>query len=185
MLTFGSAYGIRTRVPCVRGMNPRPLDESAIGKALRLMSFAEAGGFEPPVQLPVRQFSKLLVSATHPNFQTGVINRVQPFCGANVRPFFVVHKFFRKKIHFYSKKTGRRNGNAPILCLFARLIVSLTYGFRYSRSGTEGAARKEMKTQSLFLLFRVATEEERSSIKRKTSFPFVFLSLNRIFNSLF
>ena len=29
---------------------------------------AEAGGFEPPVQLPVRQFSKLVVSATHPNF---------------------------------------------------------------------------------------------------------------------
>ena len=31
-------------------------------------SFAEAGGFEPPVRLPVRQFSKLVVSATHPNF---------------------------------------------------------------------------------------------------------------------
>ena len=29
---------------------------------------AEAGGFEPPVREPVRQFSKLLVSATHPNF---------------------------------------------------------------------------------------------------------------------
>ena len=29
---------------------------------------AEAGGFEPPVRLPVRQFSKLLVSATHPHF---------------------------------------------------------------------------------------------------------------------
>ena len=27
---------------------------------------AEKGGFEPPVQFPVRQFSKLLVSATHP-----------------------------------------------------------------------------------------------------------------------
>ena len=29
---------------------------------------AEAGGFEPPVRLPVRQFSKLVVSATHPHF---------------------------------------------------------------------------------------------------------------------
>ena len=28
--------------------------------------FAERGGFEPPVGLPLRQFSKLLVSATHP-----------------------------------------------------------------------------------------------------------------------
>ncbi len=30
---------------------------------------AERGGFEPPVQLPVRQFSKLVVSATHPPLQ--------------------------------------------------------------------------------------------------------------------
>ena len=29
-------------------------------------SMAERGGFEPPVPLRVRQFSKLLVSATHP-----------------------------------------------------------------------------------------------------------------------
>ena len=29
---------------------------------------AEGGGFEPPVPLRVRQFSKLLVSATHPSF---------------------------------------------------------------------------------------------------------------------
>ena len=35
---------------------------------LCLLKGAEAGGFEPPVRLPVRQFSKLLVSATHPNF---------------------------------------------------------------------------------------------------------------------
>ena len=28
---------------------------------------AEKGGFEPPVPLRVRQFSKLLVSATHPS----------------------------------------------------------------------------------------------------------------------
>ena len=35
---------------------------------LKILSLAEAGGFEPPVRLPVRQFSKLVVSATHPNF---------------------------------------------------------------------------------------------------------------------
>ncbi len=29
---------------------------------------AEGGGFEPPVPLRVRQFSKLVVSATHPSF---------------------------------------------------------------------------------------------------------------------
>ena len=35
---------------------------------LSVMPFsAVRGGFEPPVQLPVRQFSKLVVSATHPS----------------------------------------------------------------------------------------------------------------------
>jgi hypothetical protein len=36
------------------------------GKSLHTSLLAEGGGFEPPVQLPVRQFSKLVVSATHP-----------------------------------------------------------------------------------------------------------------------
>ena len=40
------------------------------------VGFAEKGGFEPPVQLPVRQFSKLLVSATHPSLLTFV----KPMC---------------------------------------------------------------------------------------------------------
>ena len=35
-----------------------------------LLVDAEAGGFEPPVRKPVRQFSKLVVSATHPHFLT-------------------------------------------------------------------------------------------------------------------
>ena len=32
-------------------------------------SFAVRAGFEPAVRLPVRQFSKLVVSATHPSHQ--------------------------------------------------------------------------------------------------------------------
>ncbi len=36
---------------------------------IQIVISAEGGGFEPPVQLPVRQFSKLLVSATHPSLQ--------------------------------------------------------------------------------------------------------------------
>jgi len=34
-----------------------------------LSHLAERGGFEPPVPFRVRQFSKLLVSATHPPLQ--------------------------------------------------------------------------------------------------------------------
>ena len=39
------------------------------GEALRLLLFAVRAGFEPAVRLPVRQFSKLVVSATHPSHQ--------------------------------------------------------------------------------------------------------------------
>ena len=60
---------------------PFPLQRSkvlGIKKALpNRRAFAEAGGFEPPVQFPVRQFSKLVVSATHPHFQKQMLNR---FC---------------------------------------------------------------------------------------------------------
>ena len=44
---------------------------------LRIISlFAVRGGFEPPVRLPVRQFSKLVVSATHPNFLTALFSQM-------------------------------------------------------------------------------------------------------------
>ncbi len=38
-----------------------------------MLFFAERGGFEPPVQLPVRQFSKLVVSATHPSLLSSTV----------------------------------------------------------------------------------------------------------------
>lgn len=44
--------------------------------------FAEATRFELVVRLPVRQFSKLVVSATHPNFQNFAL------AGANIRRKF-------------------------------------------------------------------------------------------------
>ena len=51
-----------------------------LSKLCRFLSFlkAEAGGFEPPVQLPVRQFSKLVVSATHPHFLNLAIGGLTP-----------------------------------------------------------------------------------------------------------
>ena len=54
---------------------PKIIYKRAQKKLRQLAEFyqkAEAGGFEPPVRLPVRQFSKLLVSATHPNFQSSL-----------------------------------------------------------------------------------------------------------------
>ena len=56
----------------------------------KLIPTAEAGGFEPPVRLPVRQFSKLVVSATHPNFQSlrflADSNRRTRFCRPLTKP---------------------------------------------------------------------------------------------------
>ena len=51
---------------------------------------AERGGFEPPVQFPVRQFSKLLVSATHPSLLTFDLS------GANVKMIFSWAKYLVK-----------------------------------------------------------------------------------------
>ena len=69
---------------------------------------AEAGGFEPPVRLPVRQFSKLVVSATHPNFLEPAFSLK---CGANIGGTFGLRKsfskiFFSKAFNFYRKGTG-------------------------------------------------------------------------------
>lgn len=59
-------------------MPPKPIKRKKDGLQAVFLSFrfyplAEAGGFEPPVRLPVRQFSKLVVSATHPHFLITII----------------------------------------------------------------------------------------------------------------
>ena len=66
--------------------------------------FAEAGGFEPPVRLPVRQFSKLVVSATHPTFLLdSFLNHQASFSNAiaKVQLFFGSTKFFLYFFCFY------------------------------------------------------------------------------------
>ena len=71
---------------------------------------AEAGGFEPPVRKPVRQFSKLVVSATHPHFlRTAII-------GIALQRYIL---FFNKqvlKLLFFQKKI-----------LFLRLILKINH----------------------------------------------------------
>ena len=62
----GSGYGSRTRVPGVRGRYPRPLDEPTDGHLIK--DLRKVGDSNPRYGKPVRQFSKLVVSATHPTF---------------------------------------------------------------------------------------------------------------------
>ena len=65
---------------------PQYVDIVGFIQALQLFVFlrAEAGGFEPPVQLPVRQFSKLVVSATHPHFLKPQKSVLFLNCDANI-----------------------------------------------------------------------------------------------------
>ncbi len=57
-------------------------------------NLAVRGGFEPPVQLPVRQFSKLVVSATHPSHQA-VPNPTAEGLGLQIYELFIVLQYFR------------------------------------------------------------------------------------------
>ena len=75
---------------------------------MSLFFSAEEGGFEPPVQLPVRQFSKLLVSATHPPFRKLDWNTKFSKAGAKVLLFFDIRKFFDI---FLQKKSRLPPGN--------------------------------------------------------------------------
>ena len=65
---------------------------------------AEGGGFEPPVREPVRQFSTLLVSATHPSFQKDLVVRnrgvISLIAGAKVMLLFEPCKFLADFFHF-------------------------------------------------------------------------------------
>ena len=64
-MIYKEKMAIKNQTRPTNSMTCRPC---LIFVAFWLCISAEAGGFEPPVQLPVRQFSKLLVSATHPHF---------------------------------------------------------------------------------------------------------------------
>ena len=98
-------------------------------------SAAEGGGFEPPVREPVRQFSKLLVSATHPwepvrQFSKLLVSATHPsflqdpgvrnlgvislIAGAKVMLLFHSCKFFREFFIvccYFCRRSGRRDSN--------------------------------------------------------------------------
>ena len=84
---------------------------------------AEGGGFEPPVREPVRQFSKLLVSATHPSFLKEVLsfNRgvISLIAGAKVQLFFEPCKFFCNFFRpspLFSINRGLRRSSCQLNC---------------------------------------------------------------------
>ena len=90
-----SSYGGFLRNPQVCRWHPyKKIHVLSLKQAwTQLMDFfAEGGGFEPPVRLPVRQFSKLLVSATHPSF---------PALCANIDSYCLKTLSFEKRLQRY------------------------------------------------------------------------------------
>jgi hypothetical protein len=67
MQTRSAGYFVFSRTLSKQALNGSPENKKPTVLRLVCIGFAERGGFEPPVQLPVRQFSKLVVSATHPS----------------------------------------------------------------------------------------------------------------------
>ena len=90
-------YGWQIRMKNVFFEKPQWVNKKKETKPFELISFlqieAVRGGFEPPVRLPVRQFSKLVVSATHPSHQTPLFR----FCVANVVGFSETAKHLKGK----------------------------------------------------------------------------------------
>ena len=115
-LGFGYIRGGFLRNPLVCRRHPYKKTPCALTQASLDSAtwhfFAEGGGFEPPVQLPVRQFSKLLVSATHPSFPAlcaihrRSLSEALPFTKAAAKVLQKMHirKFFEEKMYFCIKK---------------------------------------------------------------------------------
>ena len=112
---------------------------------------AEAGGFEPPVRLPVRQFSKLVVSATHPNFQSWRFladsNRRTRFCRPLTKPLiqgtnvsiFACNRCFSiasAKVQLFSEPASVFNTFFIKSCIF---FASASFGRRASSAPTTRA----------------------------------------------
>ena len=76
---------------------------------------AEGGGFEPPVPIRVRQFSKLVVSATHPSFQMGLNDYEYPLViGVQMYiKFCFLQIFYAQNLHFTQFSTSN-NHFAPL-----------------------------------------------------------------------
>ena len=74
--------------------------------------FAERTRVELVVGVLLRQFSKLLVSATHPPFQANT--ELFRFASAKIDTFLETAKFFDKNFHFFFRTTKNNNQNPHI-----------------------------------------------------------------------
>ena len=112
---------------------------------------AEAGGFEPPVRLPVRQFSKLLVSATHPNFHTIKVLTGALFlnCECKGSIYFLYRQtfpaLFSSKMSFFY---ARSYLSALFYALFHEfIVVSRGRNMQFGMKPTDKIGKQEVGTE--------------------------------------
>ena len=83
---------------------------------------AERGGFEPPVRLPVRRFSKPLLSATQPPLRNQISKSESSLC---ICALYTINPFqeyanpemdFLNKIFTYFDKLARKSASAASTC---------------------------------------------------------------------
>ena len=141
----------------------------------RFSTSAEAGGFEPPVRLPVRQFSKLLVSATHPNFQSsayGNRTRVSAVRGPRPRPLDESAMFQepKRKLGDSNPRYGYPYGSLAN-CWFQPLTQTSKTSvsscvFSQTRCKYRGTFRDVQTFRKLFLIAFINTRNTNLIIKR-------------------
>ena len=118
---------------------------------------AEAGGFEPPVREPVRQFSKLLVSATHPNFLGSFRDFRKAFslkCGCKGNDYFPLLQIFFNIFFVVLVFVKTLLAVRPFFCTFAfiRIIAMAVEETRWAilycpRKGIYHSGRRWEKVQ--------------------------------------
>ena len=135
---------------------------------------AEAGGFEPPVRLPVRQFSKLVVSATHPNFLPILrfladSNRRTRFCRPLTKPLIqgTIISFFRCIVCFSIAVAKVRLffESASVLVIFFDKIV-IFFVFAWFSTGATSA--RTTFTRTLSRLYPFETEHNTMNCPHNT-----------------
>ncbi len=96
---------------------------------------AVGAGFEPAVQLPVRQFSKLLVSASHPSHQ----------CPKNVGAKITIHAFLQSN---FEKKNSFCPFNPFLRSDYSLKIKSFSFS-RFDFTSSKNSLRLRAKRLNL------------------------------------
>ena len=116
LTTFADLYQHIFNIVVDRGIEPLCQDWESCILTIRWIDqrcnlelrLRKVGDSNPRYGKPARQFSKLVVSATHPTFQSDIVAKSTSIvlkCGCKDTIFFLFHQiflqFFSRKVHFF------------------------------------------------------------------------------------